>query len=120
MTISTNVSLITHDNSAIKCFKDGTDFVGKIMIEDDCFIGSGAIILPGVTIAKNTIVGAGSVISKSIEEEGSVIAGNPAHKIGTTQDIREKYAENVFNFTGLSRSRRKEIIIDNSEKWIKK
>lgn len=81
VTISTGVSLITHDNSAIKVFSSGTDFVGEIKIGSDCFIGANTTILPGVSIAPNVIVGAGSVITKSFSTDGVVIAGNPARII---------------------------------------
>ncbi len=51
-----------------------------IIIEDDVFIGAHSIILKGVTIGRKAIVGAGSVVSKSIPE-GEVWAGNPARCI---------------------------------------
>lgn len=40
-----------------------------------------AIVLPGVVLGKGTIVGAGSVVTKSFEEGNCVIAGNPANII---------------------------------------
>jgi acetyltransferase-like isoleucine patch superfamily enzyme len=52
-----------------------------IVIGDDVWFGSNVIILPGVKIANKCIVGAGSIVTKSFLEEGSVIAGNPAKKI---------------------------------------
>ena len=51
-----------------------------ITIENDVWIGGGAIILPGVTIGKNSIVGAGSVVTKDVPENVTV-AGNPAKEI---------------------------------------
>ena len=48
-----------------------------ITIDDDCFIGCGAVILRGVKLGKNCIVGANSVVTKSFDE-GSVLAGVPA------------------------------------------
>ena len=51
-----------------------------IHIEDDCWIGAGAIILTGVTVGKGSIVGAGSVVTKNVEPY-SVVVGNPAKKI---------------------------------------
>lgn len=120
VTISTNVNLITHDNSAIKCFEDGTDFVGKISIGNNCFIGSGAIILPGVSIAENVIVGSGSVVTKSITKPGTVIAGNPAHEIGSVKDIQIKRKENVFDFKGKTSGQKKNEILINESKWIVK
>lgn len=52
-----------------------------IIVENDCWIGRRCIILPGVKIAKGTVIGAGSIVTKSFPEY-SIIAGNPAKKIG--------------------------------------
>jgi len=54
---------------------------GAIIIEDDVWIGASAIILTGVTIGKCSIVGAGSVVTKSINPY-SIVGGNPAKVIG--------------------------------------
>lgn len=51
-----------------------------ITIEDDVWIGSRVIILPGITIGRGSIVGAGSVVSKDVEAY-SIVAGNPARLI---------------------------------------
>jgi acetyltransferase-like isoleucine patch superfamily enzyme len=50
---------------------------GRITIEDNVFIGMHAVILKGVRIGRNTIIGAGSVVTRDIPEN-SVAAGNPA------------------------------------------
>ncbi|WP_320019047.1 sugar O-acetyltransferase [Labilibaculum manganireducens] len=47
-----------------------------VKIEDNVWIGGGVIILPGVTIGKNSVIGAGSVVTKSIPEN-CVAVGNP-------------------------------------------
>ncbi|MGF7437247.1 sugar O-acetyltransferase [Lentilactobacillus senioris] len=52
----------------------------SINIGDNCWIGGGAIITPGVTLGNNVIVGAGSVVTKSFGDN-LVIAGNPARVI---------------------------------------
>lgn len=39
---------------------------GKIQVEDNCFIGARSIIMPGVTIGKGSIIGAGSLVTKSV------------------------------------------------------
>ena len=51
-----------------------------VTIEDNVWIGGGAIILPGVTIGKNSVIGAGSVVVKNIPEN-SVAVGNPCKVI---------------------------------------
>lgn len=48
-----------------------------IKIGKNCWIGANAVILPGVELGDNVIVGAGSIVTKSFPE-GSVIVGNPA------------------------------------------
>lgn len=52
-----------------------------IIIGDDVWIGTSVVILPGVQIGNNCVIGAGSVVTKSFCEDGIVIAGNPAKKI---------------------------------------
>jgi len=52
----------------------------EIFIEEGVFIGYGSIILPGVRIGEKSIIGAGSVVTKSIPPN-EVWAGNPAKKI---------------------------------------
>lgn len=53
---------------------------GKVTIEDNVFIGAHTTILKGVTIGKNSIIGAGSVITKNIPSN-EIWAGNPAKSI---------------------------------------
>lgn len=48
----------------------------KIIIEDDVWIGANSIILPGVTIGKGSIIGAGSVVTKDVPSM-VMAAGNP-------------------------------------------
>lgn len=47
-----------------------------VHIGRNCWIGAGAIILPGVTIGDNTVIGAGSVVTKDIPSD-VVAVGNP-------------------------------------------
>ncbi|MBM4430285.1 MAG: acyltransferase, partial [Chloroflexi bacterium] len=51
-----------------------------IVIEDDVFIGTGAIILKGVTVGQGSVVGAGSVVTRDVPPY-SVVAGNPARVV---------------------------------------
>jgi maltose O-acetyltransferase len=51
-----------------------------VVLEDNVFIGSRAIILKGVTIGKDSVIGAGSVVVRSIPP-GVIAAGNPAKVI---------------------------------------
>jgi maltose O-acetyltransferase len=51
-----------------------------IAIEDDVWIGAGAVIMPGVTLRRGTVVGANSVVTKDTEAY-AVVAGVPARKL---------------------------------------
>lgn len=53
---------------------------GPIIIEDDVWIGTNALILSGVTIGKGSIIGAGAVVSKDIPPY-AIVVGNPAKVI---------------------------------------
>lgn len=56
-----------------------------ITIEDDCWLGTGSKILDGVTIGEGSIVGAGAVVTKSVEPY-SIVAGVPARLIRKRDD----------------------------------
>jgi maltose O-acetyltransferase len=56
------------------------NYVETITIADNVWLGAGVIVLAGVTIGKNSVIGAGSVVTKNVEEN-SFYAGNPAKKI---------------------------------------
>jgi acetyltransferase-like isoleucine patch superfamily enzyme len=63
-------------NQKKACFEMDKD----IIIEENVWIGMNTVILKGVKIGKNSIVGAGSIVTKDIDEN-SIYAGNPARKI---------------------------------------
>ena len=56
----------------------------NITIKDSAFIGVRAMIMPGITIGKNAVVGAQSVITKNVKAH-HIVAGNPAREIGTRE-----------------------------------
>lgn len=55
----------------------GTMHLKPIVLEKNSWIGSNATILPGITIGENSIVAAGSVVTKDVPEN-AIVAGNPA------------------------------------------
>ena len=57
----------------------------QVTIADGAWIGAGAIILPGVTVGKKSIVGAGSIVTRDVTSF-TIVAGNPARVIGRTND----------------------------------
>ena len=115
VTISYDVSFNTHDDSIEVYYKRDTLIAGRIDIGNNCFIGTGVIILPGVSLADKCIVGAGSVVTKSVYEVGTVIAGNPARKICTVEELYEKNKEYIIDTTGKGFQERKEFIMSHAE-----
>jgi acetyltransferase-like isoleucine patch superfamily enzyme len=88
--ITYGVSFYTHGGAWIFRQKyPNFDFFGKIKIGNNVYIGNYAIILPGVTIEDNVIVGAGSVVTKSIPK-GFIVGGNPAKIIGKVEEYEKK------------------------------
>ncbi|WP_125712534.1 DapH/DapD/GlmU-related protein [Companilactobacillus kedongensis] len=51
-----------------------------VLIKENAWIGAGAIVLPGITVGKNSVVGAGSVVTEDVPDN-SVAVGNPARVI---------------------------------------
>lgn len=80
----------------------------------------GSIILPGVSIADNTIVAAGSVVTKSFVEPGVVIGGGPAKIIGKVSDLKEKNTKFGIDIRGMTLGEKKEFLIKHSERWMRR
>jgi acetyltransferase-like isoleucine patch superfamily enzyme len=76
--IAQNVGIIT-TNHDVKDL-DGVTAPEDVIIGDHCWIGMNAMILPGVTLGDHTVVGAGSIVTKSFPGN-CVIVGNPAKVI---------------------------------------
>jgi acetyltransferase-like isoleucine patch superfamily enzyme len=65
------------DNITIPILSQGDYFKGPIRLKYGCWIGIGAVILPGITVGKNSVVAANSVVTKDIPDY-TIAAGNPA------------------------------------------
>jgi acetyltransferase-like isoleucine patch superfamily enzyme len=93
VTITSNVTFITHDGSTW-VFRERPEYrsvirYGRITIHDNCFIGYGATIMPGVSIGPNAIVGACSLVTRDVPPN-SVAAGVPAKVTMSIKDYADK------------------------------
>lgn len=108
VSVTSGVVLLTHDG-AHELFRKqyrnmnvfGNKF-GTIRIHDNCFIGYRAILLPSVEIGPNSIVGAGSVVTKSVPPN-TVVAGNPAQKICLLDDYINRYQNKMVQLAAKDR-----------------
>ena len=87
VTISTNVTILAHDASP-NVVSAGTK-LGRVCIGDNVFIGTGCIILCNTRIGSNVVVGAGSVVTRDLPDDG-VYAGAPAKRICSIEEYRRK------------------------------
>lgn len=121
--ITADVKFFTHGGAwtlRSQFCKPNLDFFGKIVIGDNVYLGNNALILPGVNISSNCIVGAGSVVTKSIPE-GSIVAGNPARIIGTTEAFLKKALEKNLGCKGMNYKEKKEYLLSlDNNKFIQK
>lgn len=83
--IAKNVGIITsnHDFDNLEMHCRGRD----VILGERCWVGMNSMILPGVILGPHTVVGAGSVVTKSFPMGNVIIAGNPARVI---RDLDEK------------------------------
>lgn len=83
--------MFTNDRHPRACNPDnslkGSDdyLMEKTLVKSGASIGSGAVILPGVTLGTKCLVGAGAVVTKNVPDY-AIVAGNPAKVVG---DIRK-------------------------------
>lgn len=87
------------------------DNFGKIVIGDYSYIGENCMIMAGVTIGRNCIVGGGSVVTRSVPD-GVMVAGNPAKFIGYTEDFYNRLKENKsLCCKGLNEHKKKKYLL---------
>jgi len=87
--ISFRVTIIVHDDARrmdaiLPGQADGT--VAPVRLARGCYLGAGAIVLPGVTVGEGAVVGAGAVVTRDVPP-GKVVVGSPARAIRDTGPI---------------------------------
>lgn len=100
---ATRTHFETHDG-AIWIFREKHptwDIIKPIIIKDNVYIGTGSVILPGVTIGNNVIIGAGSIVTKDIPDN-TVYAGIPARFIETIEEYISKNNNYIHNTKEMS------------------
>ena len=80
VTFGPGVKVFAHDASSLKCL--GTTRIGLVRLRRNAFIGANSVILPGVTVGEDSIVGANSTVARDIPAR-EVWAGTPAQRLSS-------------------------------------
>lgn len=117
----TNCRIFTHGGATVARNKyPNFDFFGKVTIGDYVYIGTNALIMPGVTLGDNVLVAAGSIVTKSVPS-GMVVAGNPARCIGTVEQFIERNIKYNLESKNLSYKEKREFLLSlPADKFIQK
>lgn len=87
VTFGPRTMVLAHDASTKKAL--GYTKLGPVTFCDGCFIGAGSVVMPGVTVGKNSIVGAYSVVTHDVPAD-SVYCGSPAKFVCTVKEYLDK------------------------------
>lgn len=107
--ISVGARFVCHDGSTLPFRREipDLDVAGEIILGDNIFVGTGALVLPGVRIGSNCIIGANAVVTRDVPDN-SVAAGNPARVVNTIERYREKAQArslHIGHLTGETKAR---------------
>jgi acetyltransferase-like isoleucine patch superfamily enzyme len=105
--ITDRCRFITHDGGTLilRKFTPDLEVTAPIKIGNDVYLGEEVIIMPGVTIFNNVVVGIRSIVTKDIESN-SVAVGIPAKKIKTVDEYHEKLKKISLKIGDLSREKK--------------
>ena len=119
--IAKNVSFFTHGGLWSQRKKHGDlDYFGKRKIGNYTYVGEDAKIMAGVTIGDDVIVGAGSVVTRSVSNS-KIVAGNPARVVGETLDFLERIKKYDVKSKGMSYVEKKKFLLSlEDSQFIKK
>ena len=114
--INAGVDLVTHDGGVwvLRELDDklkNADLFGRISVGNNVHIGTKAMIMPGVTIGDNCIIGCGAIVTKSIPNN-SIAVGVPARVIETIDEYKEKHIDHVDLTKGLTYVEKREYLED--------
>ncbi len=113
VTVTGGVRFVTHDGGVWifrKQFPD-IELFQPIVVEDNVFIGANSIILPGVTIERDCVIGAGSVVTKAIPA-GTVAVGCPARPIKTKEDYWKSIVLHATYTRALPKAEKRQLLTE--------
>lgn len=118
--ISAGAKFFTHDGGVsvlnnLNCFGEVPhDKMGRIEVGNNVYIGTNAMICPGVQIGNNCVIGAGAIVTKNIPDN-CVCVGVPAKIISTLDEYYERAKDKVYKTGALTRAEK----IEFCKKYVK-
>jgi acetyltransferase-like isoleucine patch superfamily enzyme len=111
--ITDGCKFITHDGGSLILRKEQPDleYTAPIVVGDNVYFGIDTLVLPGVNIGDNVVIGARSVITKDVPSN-SVVAGTPARVLDTLENYFTKFKHKSLKIGDFDR--------DSKEKELKK
>jgi len=98
VTITAGVRFITHDG-AVWVFRERypeIDVVAPIVLGDNVFVGTNAVLMPGITVGNNCVIAAGAVVTRDVAD-GSVVAGVPARRVKSIEEYWNSVQKRAFH-----------------------
>lgn len=112
--ISGGVNFLTHDGGMWVLnnldLQECADKFGTIKVGNNVFIGLNTIIMPGVEIGDNCVIGAGSIVTKNVDSD-SVVAGVPANRVCSIYEYDHKNNKLIDNTYGMDSSLKKQYLL---------
>jgi acetyltransferase-like isoleucine patch superfamily enzyme len=108
---ATATSFVTHDGG-VWVFRDqwpDADVIAPITVGCNVFLGSGCLVLPGVTIGDNVVVGARSVVSRDLPSD-CVAVGVPARVIRTLEEYRRGLEPRIVPTKRMDPEAKREVL----------
>ena len=114
--INSGVQFVTHDGGVwvLRHLKDeykDIDVFGKITIGNNVHIGTNVIIMPGVNIGNNCIVGCGAIVTKNIPDN-SIAVGIPARVIESIDEYERKHVDDFVHTKMLTHEQKKRLLLE--------
>ncbi|MFN8486160.1 MAG: acyltransferase [Caldilineaceae bacterium] len=111
VTVTGGVRFITHDGG-VWVFREAhpdIDCVAPIVVGNNVFLGMNVLILPGVTIGDNCVIGAGAVVTRSIPAN-TVAVGVPARPLKTVDEYWAQIQGKVSDIRMLNKAQKRALL----------